>query len=496
MPVLSNILIFLWLTLISATAKCGSQPMEFSIMTLLQAISEGRLTSEGLVRGALAKQQEHESLNAFITLDTQGALAQARYSDQLSKKGIRRGLLHGLPIVVKDNIHVAGLPNTAGTPLLRNFVPKQDAEVVKRLKDAGAIILGKTNMHELAYGITSNNYAFGAVCNAVRQDHIAGGSSGGTAVAVAAGITTIGLGTDTGGSSRIPAALNGLVGFRPTTGRYPSDGLTSISFSRDTVGPIARTVGDILVLDSVLSGTPRSHQKIKLSGLRLGVPRHYFYDNLEPAVAQATENLLQLLSESGVELIEADLEQVAELNEKVGFPIVIYETGTLLKAYLRENMPEETLGSLVQNIASPDVKNIMTMVINGEAPESTYRKAIDHYRPQLQQAYRDYFSSYGVEAIIFPTTPLTARPIENSLETVELNGEYVPTFPTYIRNTDPASNAGIPGLSLPLAVSAGELPIGIEIDGPERSDQRLLAIGAAIEALIKQQNNNDENRNP
>lgn len=451
-------------------------------------LAEGLVTSEELVSRALAKIKQLQSLNVFITIAGDEALQQAKRCDELRSRGALLGPLHGIPVAVKDNIHVAGLPNTAGTPGLKNFIPSRDAAVVESLKNAGAIILGKTNMHELAYGITSANAAFGDVGNARDSECIAGGSSGGTAVAVATGMAVVGLGTDTGGSSRIPAALNGVFGFRPTTGRYPSAGLTRISHTRDTVGPIARSVADIALLDGLLSGEEESLPSLSLSGIRLAVPRRPFYQNLEAVVASQAEQLLRLLERAGVQLIETDIEQLMALNEKVGFPIVLYETKELLEAYVRENLPGVTLEGLADEIASADVKGIMAGVVKGELDEAVYLEALNHYRPQLQQCYRDYFAAQGVDAMIFPTTPLTARPIVGSLETVELNGEQVATFPTYIRNTDPASNAGIPGLSLPLPVAG--MPIGMEIDGPEGKDRKLLAIGAAIEQLLNQQNNN------
>lgn len=248
---------------------------------------------------------------------------------------------------------------------------------------------------------------------------------------------------------------------------------------------MAHSVVDIKILDAVLSGEASSTQAVALSGLRLGVARAYFYQNLEPAVAEQTEEFLQDLQRAGVELVEVDIDGLAELNEKVGFPLVIYESRKLLVDYLAEYLPGTSLANLVEQVASPDVQGVMGAVQAGAISEADYQAVLTDFRPQLQRAYQQYFRNNKLDAMIYPTTPLTARPIANSIETVELNGKQVPTFPTYIHNTDPSSNAGIPGLTLPLGVAANGMPIGIEIDGPEGSDQRLLAIGTAIEAFLK-----------
>jgi len=445
--------------------------------TVSRAAQEGR---------ALARQALYSEHNIFITLDAEGALATARQRDSARATGQATGVLHGIPVVVKDNIHVAGLPNTAGTPALREFVPQADAPVVARLREAGAIILGKTNLHELAYGITSDNHAFGAVRNAHCVDCFAGGSSGGTAVAIALDLVAAGLGTDTGGSTRIPAALNGIVGFRPTSGRYPEAGLTRISSTRDTVGPMAGTVAGVALLDAVMAGRDYTPVAVDLTGVRIGVPRRYFYAELEPGVAARLADVLRRLAAAGATLVEEDLDLVPGLNERVGFPIVLYETRLLLQQYLQTYQPALSLRALAARIASPDVSRIMATVVEGAVPETAYLAARDIYRPALQQVYRDYFRRHDVDAILFPTVPLTARPVADSMETVALEGRQVPTFATYIRNTDPASNAGIPALSLPAGTTAQGLPVGMEIDGPEGSDERLLAIGAAIERLLAQ----------
>ena len=467
------------------SAAMGASLPQAPIVAIQRMLAEGEISSEQLTARALEAIDRRDELNAFIFVDRDTALGRSRDADRRRRQGQRLGPLAGIPVAIKDNIHVAGMPNTAGTPLLRSFVPQADAPVVARLKAAGAIVLGKTNMHELAFGITSNNAAFGAVGNACDPAYIAGGSSGGTAAAVAAGMAVAGLGTDTGGSSRIPAALNGIVGFRPTVGRYPADGLTRISSTRDTAGPMGRSVADVALLDAVLAGEEPALTPANLRGLRLGVPREHFYGGLEPLVARRAEALLDRLRATGAVLVEADIEGVAELNQAVSFPVVLFETGLLVREYVRENLPGGTLEALAGSIASADVRTIFAGIVNGGMPEADYRRAIERDRPRLKAAYAEYFARHRVDALVFPTTPLTARPVSEAGETVELNGEQVPTFAIYIRNTDPGSNAGLPGLSVPLAVAPGEMPVGLAIDGPEGSDRRLLSIGAAIEALIR-----------
>jgi len=451
------------------------------------ALSAGSVTSRSLVTEAFEQLEKTRSNNAFISFDKKAALEQAEYLDKLRQKGSVSGPLHGIPIVVKDNVHVTGMANTAGTPALKEFVPPSDAEVITRLRRAGAIILGKTNMHELAYGITSGNLAFGRIANAVNREYFAGGSSGGTAVAIASGVVAGGLGTDTGGSSRIPAALNGIAGFRPTTGRYPASGLTLISSTRDTVGPMGKTVADVSLLDSVLSGETQHVEAIDLKEIRFGVPRAYFFKDLEPAIAREMERLLNALRSSGARTVDVDLHGVEELNGLIGFPIVLYETGELLPAYLEKYMPGETLESLVDAVASPDVMAVMQGVLSGAITEEVYLQALETHRPKLQENYASYFLENELDVMIFPTTPLTARALEGSDESVMLNGKQIETFPAYIRNTDPGSNAGIPGLTVPLGTTETGMPFGVEIDGPAGSDRRLLAIGRALEAFI---NNN------
>jgi mandelamide amidase len=424
-------------------------------------------------------------LNAFTNLAAgfdPGATSGDEAVDPALRSG--KGPLAGWSLAIKDNVDVAGLPCTAGTPALREYVPRRDAPAVARLRAAGALIAGKANLHELAYGITSNNFAFGPVRNAFNPAYFAGGSSGGTAVAIASGVVRAGLGTDTGGSSRIPAALNGIVGFRPTPGRYPMGGVARISSTRDVIGPMGRSVLDVAVIDSVLSGEPAALAPVELKGLRFGLPERHFQELLHAEVIAVLDSAVARLQEAGVEFVKAELPEVVRLNAAVSFPIVLYETRFALQQYLSDAQLSLTVEELHARIASPDVKTLVGLAIAGHVSQADYEIALHRDRPRLQQAYRDYFAENRLAAILFATTPLPACPIDGSDQTVPLNGRRVPTFETFIRNTDPASNAGIPGLSLPAGLSSLGLPIGIELDGPAGLDRRLLAIGRAVEAAL------------
>jgi mandelamide amidase len=291
------------------------------------------------------------------------------------------------------------------------------------------------------------------------------------------------LGTDTGASVRLPAALCGVVGFRPTVGRYSGTGIIPISHTRDTAGPITRSVEDAALMDSVLCGAAVSLDKLDLKGLRLGVPRVDFYQGADAEVLDAMEALLEQLSRAGVSLVEGDVAGMSALNAQVGFPVALYELTVDLPAYLAHNRYKLTLAQIAEQIASPDVAGIVGSQLGDQAmPRAAYEAALKA-RVHLQAVYAEHFASHRLDALVFPTTVLPARPIGQD-ETVELNGAQVPTFPTYIRNTDPGSNAGIPGISIPMGLTKAGLPLGLELDGPAASDRRLLAVAAAIEALL------------
>jgi mandelamide amidase len=457
---------------------------ELGVREAAAAIGTGEISAEGLAEALLKRCADAASLNAFIHLNPDAVRAAARRADVKRQRGEPLGPLHGVPLAIKDNIDSAEAPTTGGTAALAANRPKQNARILQSLLDAGAILLGKANMHELAYGVTNNNGAFGPARNPYDPNRIPGGSSGGTGVAIAARLAPGGLGSDTGGSVRIPAAHCGIAGFRPTEGRWSQQGIVPISHTRDTAGPMARSVADCVLLDGVVTGGPTQLAPARLEGMRIGVPRGHFWENLDAELAQIVEGTLAKLRAAGAVLVEGDVVDVGALDNAAGFPIALYETVTDLSQYLAEHETGLDFAGLAAGVKSPPVKDILAGLLGDMAvPEAAYQEALVTHRPALQETYRRAFRNHGVEVIVFPTTPMPAALIGEE-DTVLVNGTAVPTFFTYIRNTSPGSVAGIPGLSLPAGMTESGLPVGIEIDGPAGSDQQVLAVGLALEAVL------------
>lgn len=444
-------------------------------ITLIKRVQAGQSTAQAEAEQAYERWVEHSSLNSLI-----GEPRRISEADDVDPKSA----LAGLPIVVKDNIDTSNFPTTAATPALANNQPLANAPALQRLVDAGAQVLAKANMHELAFGITSNNAYTGAVRNPHDPEKIAGGSSGGTAAAVAAGITTAGLGTDTGGSCRIPAALCGICGFRPTVGRYDGTGVVPISHTRDTVGPLARSMRDIVLLDSIMAGEHNRMPDVILGDLRVGVPSDYFGEPVDAETRAVMKAVHAKLGQAGVTLVPAEMPGIGALNEAVGFPIVLHEFLVDMASYLQSHDLAMTVEDVIRGVASPDVKGVLTSLLgDGRVPEAGYERALRVDRPKLQKAFADYFVENRLDAMICPTTPRVASTLGQD-ESISLNGEDVPVFPTFIRNTDPGSNAGIPSISIPVGHFGSGLPVGLMIDGPQGSDKRLLAIASAFESTL------------
>ncbi len=450
------------------------------------------VSSEALVSAAFARAKAASALNAFATLDEAGATAAAKRIDTAGAGGKKAcAPLLGVPIVVKDNIEVAGLPSSAGTPALKGYVPKADAPVVDRLRKAGAVIIAKTNMHELAFGISGFNPTFQSgpepgVRNAYDRTRSAGGSSSGTGAALGARVVLAGLGTDTGGSVRIPCAFNGCASLRPTVGRYPGAGMAPISHTRDTAGPMAQSVADVELLDRVITGT-KAVKPLNLKKVRLGLVKD-FLAHMDDDTQQAFQAAVNKLKAEGVKFYEVSMPLLPDLNNAISFPVAMYEAYDDMVAYLKATGSGVSIEQLADKAASPDVKGTYQgLVIPRKLPgpnntlvdaKPAYEVAMKKSRPELQALYRRTFNGHGLDGIVFPTVPSVAFKAAPDSSSVAV-------FMATIQNTDPGSNAGVPGLQIPIGLGASsKLPVGMEIDGPAGSDRRLLQIGLAIEAVL------------
>ena len=463
---------------------------ELTAAEALELMERGALTSEEYVAALLRRADALQSLNVFISRDSSAALSAARAADARRAAGQPCGRLCGLPVIVKDNIDSADLPTTAGTPALLGHSPAANAAVLQRLLGEGAVLLGKSNMHELAFGATSNNAFFGPVRNPYDVSRIPGGSSGGTAAAVAARIVPVGLGTDTAGSVRVPAALTGTAGFRPGAGRYSTDGIVLISQTQDRVGTLARTVRDLVLLDRVLSQVGSRVHPVPLKRLRLGVDRANFVNTASPEVVALFDEALDRLRRRGVEVVEVSvmprpefLLTVAALRFSIGF----FEAPPNLANYLRHVNPPLSVAQLAARVASPDVRQLFFGFFVPGAPLAVtpqgYQAGLAA-RARLREAYRVVMTDNALDAMVFPTTPLAAGPIGQELVT-DPAGNVVPATIAYTQNVVPASYAGLAGLSLPAGLTAAGLPVGLEVDGLEGSDETVLGIGLSVEKALE-----------
>lgn len=440
-----------------------------------------RLASDEM-RETLQRAHQQRSLNSLSWLDEAGALEQAREQDRRGDAGV----LAGLPLVVKDNIDVAGMPTSLGTALLADEPVPRSAVLIQRLQQAGAIVMAKAGMHELASGASGLNLARGDVRHPFLPQHVVGGSSSGSAAAVAAGIVPVAIGTDTGASVRLPASFCGLAGFRPSLlnqqgcPRYPAQGIAPISVSRDTAGVLARRVGDICLLDSVISGESLMLPPRPLAGLRLGVPRQHFWQRLDPQVEQAASAVLSRLAKAGVILVEANIPQVAELSVKAGYPLASWEMLRDLPGYLAQRASRFNFAALRAAIASPDVVALLDDAATVDY--ASYQTALTQWKPQLAAGYQDYFHQHRLDGMIFPTVPLLPPKMPRWQHAGEASANQL--FRRLIANCEPASVVGLPAISLPLARTAAGIPVGIELQYHCAKDAELLATALSIEALF------------
>ncbi|WFU78204.1 amidase family protein [Bradyrhizobium sp. CIAT3101] len=477
--------VFLWG--LSALTAATAADTEHSIADM-----SGRAIVTHVAAGRLDPCRVAESLLSAIGNDGHNAFISTRRADDLDVckdphrlQDLRARALAGLPIAVKDNVLVGGQRATFGTSATRNYVPTETADTVQRLIDQGAVILGKLNLHELAGGVTSNNAVFGPVRNAYDPKCFAGGSSGGAGAAVGARLVPIALGTDTGGSVLIPAALNGVIGFRPTVGRYPMAGVLPVSPTRDTIGPIARTVEDIILVDSVMASTNAAVSPSNLSGLRIGVPRKLFVDVADADSRALFENTLQRLREAGAEVVEIDLPGLVQAEKGFG-PITPYELKTEVPKFLARYHVGISFDELVAGIRSPDlIKDYQTRIVGPASPsDAAYMEAVQTFKPAVQGAFQKAFAEHRLFALAFPTTLTDARPIEGSDDQITMDGAPIPTWKAYIDNTNYLTKGLLAAMTLPMGLSSRGLPLGVTFAVLPRHDEELLSLGLSVQQLL------------
>lgn len=480
-----------WTGSIARAPAAVTDLAELTATEAVRALVRGDVKAEEYARALLYRCREGEGLNAFITLRPEQVLEAARECDRRRRSGAILGGLHGLPVAVKDSVNTRDFPTTAGTPALRHFQPREDAPLVRRLRRHGAIVLGKNNMHELSWDYTSNNHAYGAVHNPYDPRRIPGGSSGGTAASIAYRMAPLGVAEDSEGSIRVPAALCGIAGFRPTTGRYPTTAVVPASPLFDQLGPQARAVADLLLFDGVLTGNPVDASPPSLKGVRLGVIRPFFWTGLDPEVQRITEGALATLRRAGVQLVEGDLPELRALIGRITDRVTDHDFRPAMTRYLAEYHTGVTFDELIAQ-ASPDIRRMIEPLLEPGGKDfvtdAQYEEIVKVHLPALKSMYRDYFRRSGVAAIIFPAMILPAPPIKGSAREedmyVEVAGRRLLFDDATSRNVAPASTAGLPGLVLPAGLTRDGLPVALELDGPSGADRQLLTLGLALEAEL------------
>ena len=433
-------------------------------MTILgtgRALRERKTSVTELTKDALERiARANPKINAFITVTEEAALARAAELDRDLAGGIDHGPLHGIPVAHKDAFYTAGVRTTAGTKILSDFVPDEDAVLVKELRAAGTVMIGKTNLHELCHGITSANPHFGPVRNPWDVERIPGGSSGGSGAALAAGLVPLATGTDTGGSIRIPAAYCGVVGLKPTYGKLSCRGVVPLAFTLDHVGLMTTNVRDTAI--AFHTGVP---VYTDLSGLRIGVPDNFFFDRLDPEVTASIRHAVQTAAGLGAQVDEVRLPDVEALNT-VGRLIQLAEASTVWCRYRdrREDFGSDVFGLLQQGLL---------------IPATDYLDA-QRVRRMLAQEFTKIWSSF--DCLLAPVTAITAPRIGEMV--VKINGSDEDVRLASTRLTRPFNVLGWPALAMPCGFSKTGLPIGLQLVAPPHREDTLFRAGAALEDAL------------
>lgn len=413
-----------------------------------------------------------DSLHAFVSVEE-------RPQETLSKTGP----LSGVPFAVKDNIDTVSLPTTANTPALADSIRTSDNPVVSRLLEAGAQLVGKTNLHELAFGITTSDALFPASKNPYDPSRSPGGSSGGSGVAVGAGIVPFALGTDTGGSVSIPAAWCGVYGYRPSMGRWPDGGVVPLSKTRDTVGVIAESFDYLRKVDFVVRNTGTA--ATRKTSIRLGIPNpeSTFLMPLDEDVRLVWLSVIDKLnSNPDVELVEVETERLHELDDQCGIAIVLFEVVRDLSEYLASLPVPLKYEEVMEQAKAEDVKGLLAVAYEQQNTHETYENML-FVRDSLQKEWDRLFEENDIDAFLRPTTPISATPLGDDF-TTQAFGREVPTFATVIRNTGPGSASGQPVVTVPAGIGVAGLPVGISLEGRRDQDDELFEVVSFVDPIV------------
>jgi aspartyl-tRNA(Asn)/glutamyl-tRNA(Gln) amidotransferase subunit A len=448
-----------------------------TIREAADALRARRVSAVELAAAATARiERLNSTLHAFITVTAEQAREEARQADAELAAGRDRGPLHGIPVAVKDLFLTRGVRTTCGSKVYEDFVPAIDAAVVERLRAGGAVMLGKLNMHEMAYGITSANPHYGPVRNPWNLEHSPGGSSGGSGAAVAAQMVDAAMGSDTGGSIRIPAAFCGVVGLKPTYGRVSRYGALPLAYSLDHMGPLARSVRDAALMLNAIAGydrrdpTSSRHPVVdfvpddgcSIRGLRVGFPENFYFEHLDAGVERSVRGVVARAQSLGAVVTPVRVPDVAALNA-VGRVIQLAEASAVAEPHLEQR---EKFG--------PDV---LALLDQGRLVPATDYINAQRLRRKLGREFNKLWAE--VDCLIAPTTPNTAPRIGDA--TVRLGGRDEDVRLATTRLVRGINVLGLPALSIPCGLGESSMPIGVQIIGPAWEEALILRIGAALE---------------
>jgi aspartyl-tRNA(Asn)/glutamyl-tRNA(Gln) amidotransferase subunit A len=442
-----------------------------TIETFARRLRDRRTSAAELTEACLERiELEQPRLNAFVCVMAEDARARARRADEELAAGIDHGPLHGVPVSIKDLVDVRGTPTTAASRVRHAFLAERDAPAIARLRRAGAVVIGKTNLHEFALGTTSEDSAFGPARHPLDPSHSPGGSSGGSAVSVAVGMALATLGTDTGGSIRIPAAACGVVGFKPAYGDVPVENVVPLSRSLDHVGPLARTVSDAWLMFRALVGDPQpsSLEAMPPAQIRLAVLREYFCDVLDDEVRGQFDDALERLRGAGIQITSAAIPHAADIPSI--YVVIVLSEAAAYHAPTLDSVPEQ-YSTPVRLRLEAGRYILAEDYVRAQSARDRLRLAVDS---ALESA----------DALILPTLPIPAPPF--GIDTIQIGDRREPVRSLMLRLTQLFNLTGHPVFSLPCGSTKDGFPCGLQLVGGRLGSDRLARIAVAVERKMEE----------